>query len=105
MLDLYDHPDKAGDIAVIPQNEKDAVLSYCDNDGPDMEYEGETDHVPARLLMHMLNLCKQIMTGPTLAVMRTASPPLQIIKIQGPLQKIQEGLARRSKCKAAGGQK
>uniref|UniRef100_A0A667X9S4 PiggyBac transposable element-derived protein domain-containing protein n=1 Tax=Myripristis murdjan TaxID=586833 RepID=A0A667X9S4_9TELE len=37
-------------IAIIPQNEKDAVLSDCDSDESDMDYEGETGHLPARLL-------------------------------------------------------
>lgn len=36
--------------AVISQNEKDAVLSDCDSDGSDMDYDGETGHLPARLL-------------------------------------------------------
>lgn len=50
MLDLGDCPDKACNFAVIPQNEKDAVLSDCDSAGSDMDYEGETGHLPARLL-------------------------------------------------------
>ena len=48
MLDLGEGPDKACDIAVTPQNEKDAVLTDCD--GSDMDYERETGNLPARLL-------------------------------------------------------
>ena len=36
-------------IAVIPQSEKDAVLSDCDSDLSDIDYEGQTGHLPARL--------------------------------------------------------
>ncbi len=50
LLDQDEFPDKACSIAIIPQNEKDAVLSDCDSDGSDMDYEGETGHLPARLL-------------------------------------------------------
>jgi hypothetical protein len=50
MLDLDDRPDKACNIAVIPHNEKDAVLCDCNSDGSDMDSEGETGHLPARLL-------------------------------------------------------
>ncbi len=50
MLDLGDRPDKACNIAVINQNEKDAVFSDFDSEWSDMDYEGETGHVPARLL-------------------------------------------------------
>ena len=50
MLDLGESPDKACNIAVIPQNEKDAVLNDCDRDGSAMDSEGEKDHLPARLL-------------------------------------------------------
>ncbi len=50
MLDLGDRPDKAYNIATVPQNEKDAVLSDCDSDRSDMDCEGETGHAPARLL-------------------------------------------------------
>lgn len=37
-------------IAVVPQNEKDAALSDCDSDRSDMDYEWETGHLPAKLL-------------------------------------------------------
>lgn len=47
LLDQDEFPDKA---TIIPQNEKDDVLSDCDSDGSDMDYEGETGHLPARLL-------------------------------------------------------
>ncbi|KAK5927050.1 hypothetical protein CgunFtcFv8_022576 [Champsocephalus gunnari] len=50
MLDLGDSPDKACNITVIPQTEKDAFLSDCDSDGSDMDYEGESGHLPAKLL-------------------------------------------------------
>ncbi|XP_051813277.1 piggyBac transposable element-derived protein 2-like [Acanthochromis polyacanthus] len=50
MLDLGDGPDKACNIAVIPQNEKDAILSDCDSDESDMDYEGEICHLPSRML-------------------------------------------------------
>ena len=50
MLDLGDGPDKACNIAIIPQNEKDAIISDCDSDGSDMAYEGEMGHLPARIL-------------------------------------------------------
>lgn len=36
VLDLGDSADKACNIAVIPQNEEDAVLSVCESDGSDM---------------------------------------------------------------------
>lgn len=50
MLDLGDGPDKACSIAVIPQDGKDAVLSECDSDGSDVDYEEDTGLLPARLL-------------------------------------------------------
>lgn len=40
MLDL-------DNIAVVYPNEKEGVFSDFDNDGSDMEYEGETGHLPA----------------------------------------------------------
>uniref|UniRef100_A0A674BM32 PiggyBac transposable element-derived protein domain-containing protein n=1 Tax=Salmo trutta TaxID=8032 RepID=A0A674BM32_SALTR len=43
-------PHTACNITVVPQNEKDIVLRDCDSDGSDMDYEGETGHLPARLL-------------------------------------------------------
>ena len=55
VLDLCDCPDKACNIAVIPQNEKDAVLSDCNSDGSDMDHEGDTGHLPARLLNAYVN--------------------------------------------------
>ena len=50
MLDEDDPPGKACNIALIPQSEKDAVLTDCDSDGSDMGYEGQRAHLPARLL-------------------------------------------------------
>ncbi|XP_039679083.1 piggyBac transposable element-derived protein 3-like [Perca fluviatilis] len=50
MLGVGDGPDKACNIAIIPQNEKDAIISDCDSDGSDMAYEGEMGHLPARIL-------------------------------------------------------
>ena len=50
MLDLGDGPDKACTIALIPQDGKDAVLSECDSDGSDVDYEEDTGLLPARLL-------------------------------------------------------
>lgn len=50
ILGLSDGPDKACNIAVIPQSEKDAIFSDCDSDGSDMDYEGEMGHFPARIL-------------------------------------------------------
>ena len=70
MLDLVDHPDKACYIAVIPQ---DAVLSDCDSDKSDMDYEGEIGQ--PSYWMHMLNICKQIMTGTTSSAMMTSPSP------------------------------
>ncbi len=50
MLDPDDGTDKACNTAVVPQHETDVVLSDCDSDGSDMDYEGVTGHLPARLL-------------------------------------------------------
>lgn len=50
MLDEDDHPHTSCNIAVVPQSERDAVISDCDSDRSDMDYEGETGHLPARLL-------------------------------------------------------
>ncbi len=41
----------------IPKNEKGAVLSDCDNDGSDMDFEGEIRHFPVRLS----NACAELM--------------------------------------------
>ena len=71
MLDLGDGPDKAT-LQLSLKTEKDAVLSDCD--GSDMDY-GQAICQPG-CWMHMLNLCKQIMTGTTLSVMMTYPPPI-----------------------------
>ncbi|XP_071391075.1 piggyBac transposable element-derived protein 3-like [Centroberyx affinis] len=89
MLDLGDHPAKACNIVVIPQNEKDAVLSDCDSDGSDMDYEGETGHLPARLLNAYAELMQtdhdrnNVISDDDLPL--TTPPPLLIMKSQGPL--------------------
>ena len=43
MLNLGDSPNKAC-IAVIPQNDKYAVLGDGYRDGSDMDYEGDASH-------------------------------------------------------------
>uniref|UniRef100_A0A3Q3MCB3 PiggyBac transposable element-derived protein domain-containing protein n=1 Tax=Labrus bergylta TaxID=56723 RepID=A0A3Q3MCB3_9LABR len=57
MLDLGDHLDKAFNIVIVPHNDKDAVVSDCDSDGSDMDYGGETGHLPAKLL----SACSELM--------------------------------------------
>ena len=50
MLDENEPPDKICNIAMIPQSEKYIVLGDCDSDGSDMDYEGQTGHLSARML-------------------------------------------------------
>ena len=51
MLDLCDHLEMHAALQlVLKMRNKDVLLSDCDNDGSDMEYEGETGHLPSRVL-------------------------------------------------------
>ncbi len=50
LLDLSEPPSTVCSITVISTVEKVAVETDCDSDCSDREYQGETDHLPLRLL-------------------------------------------------------
>ncbi|KAK5919851.1 hypothetical protein CgunFtcFv8_023714 [Champsocephalus gunnari] len=93
MLALGDSPDKECNITVIPQSEKDAFLSDCDSDGSDMDYEGESGHLPAKLLNAYAELqqtdhdSNNVINDDDIPLTTTPSTPpsLFMIKSQWPL--------------------
>ena len=80
MLDEDDPPGKACNIALIPQSEKDAVLSDCDSDGSDMGYEGQRAHLPARLLKanasEIMSLCTSLSVDQYMSLLGRVLYPL-----------------------------
>uniref|UniRef100_A0A671KTY5 PiggyBac transposable element-derived protein domain-containing protein n=1 Tax=Sinocyclocheilus anshuiensis TaxID=1608454 RepID=A0A671KTY5_9TELE len=53
VLDLLDADDPGPaicNIAVVPKTEKDAIESDCDSDASDMDFTGDSAHLPSRIL-------------------------------------------------------